>query len=172
MILVCLLFTPVYLMASEKQISDDKIKLLFLFKFLSFCEWPADKFESEESEFKIGIVDDGTMLKTLKTQPSKKISGRNVIYEHINYDFTLENLSQYHIVFIRDSDSAKLPSIIEKTKGLSVLTVSESNKNKMPNSMINLIKKNRKIRFMVNNSRAIKEDIKIKSQLLRLAMPN
>jgi len=154
---------------SANTLSDRKLKLLFLYQFIHFCEWPQEKNE-EGTSYKIGIVDDGSFMSALKSQPTKKINERYVTYEQIEFDFSAENLSRYHIIFIGDSDSSKMPSIVETTKAMPIVTVSETQKKKMPPTMIDFVKKNKKIRFRVDNNRASSAGIKFRSQLLRLAI--
>ena len=154
--------------AQDSQPSEYQVKAAFLFNFAKFVEWPPQVFAEPTSPIVIGILGEnpfGHELertisgKTLKTRPFEIKEMRSLI-----------GATNCHILFISTSEQKHFPEIFEGLRGVSVLTVGETERFVETGGMINLVKEDDKIRFQINDGAAKSVGLKISSKLLNLAI--
>jgi hypothetical protein len=154
--------------AQESSPSENQLKAAFLFNFAKFIEWPAEVFTNAEAPFLIGVVGDKQFGEDIaQTVRNKLVNGHPVT---VKVGCTLEEARLTHILFISASEKKRMNEIIDKMKGASVLTVSETERFTEAGGMINFVSENKKIRFQINDAAAKTAGLKISSKLLSLAV--
>jgi len=73
------------------------------------------------------------------------------------------------MMFIAESEERRIPELLRVVKGSPVLTVGDVDGFAEAGGMIGLINADNRVQFEINNEAAQRANLKISSQLLRLA---
>jgi hypothetical protein len=166
------------------QSREHQIKAAFLYNFVQFTEWPADKL-AEPNTITIGLLGEHPFgdafdpINKGKTVKDKQLSIKNFgkfrksfpqndagKLEFANY---IEQLRKCHVLFICDSERDNSKAILDAVKGYGVLTVGETADFLDINGIITFIPGTEKPVFEVNLKACKSEGLKISSKVLRLA---
>jgi len=153
--------------AQESQPTEYQIKAAFLFNFAKFVEWPPRAFAGKASPIVIGILGENPFHDDLARMiQNKTVDDHPLVIKELRSPTEATNC---HILFISASEKERLPAILERLKGASVLTVGETDRFTETGGMINFVLKGNKIRFQINKDAATSAGLKISSKLMSLA---
>ena len=162
----------VYVMAvwthvTAQTYTETEVKAAFIYKFTSFIEWPKESFPDKSSRFRIGILGDDPFGNVLDDTLKGKQAQDHAI--ELVRAKKCDDLLECEIVFISPSEKDHYPEILDKFIARSILTIGDSEGFAAMGGIINLVKVDNKIRFEVNLNAARKANLKISSQLLKIA---
>lgn len=141
--------------------NEYQIKAMFVFNFTKYVEWPDD---SPADVFTIGLIGESEIMGPLeRIAAQKKVGDKKIIIKKL----TLEDNEYCNIVIVSRSRTNKLDFIEKKYQGKGVLVISDESPR---SAAINLVTRDNKIRFEINQSLAKGGGVKISSQLLSLAV--
>lgn len=147
--------------------TEYQVKAAFLYNFSKFVEWPDKAFSNNTTSINICVLGRNPFGNSIDSISDKSVQGRT-IQIIINPDS--EHLNKCHILFISESEKGRLARIFNLLNYSSVLTVADLEGFASAGGMINLIMKDKKVSFEINLKAARKADLKISSQLLKLAV--
>jgi hypothetical protein len=154
--------------ASQNEVSDFAIKAAYLSKFGGFIRWPDAAFSSDTSPITICVIGDspvaGALQKVVSGRPS---SARALEVRNVK---TVAADSGCHIIFVGDTDAARVAQILGTLRGSGVLTVTDLPKMGTTPAVINFVIKENHVRFEIDEQAAIDNGLAISSQLLGLAV--
>jgi len=166
--LIILIFLFLFVSTLTAQISEYRVKAVFLERFTRFIEWP------EESEIKdtikpfvisvIGKNPFGNLLE--ETYSSQKILNKNV---EIRYISKIEQIEETNILFISKSKEKKLSDILEHTKDKPILTVGDTKGFAKQGVLINFYLFSGNIRFEINEEAVRRSGLSMSYHLLQIA---
>src|SRR5882672_6371423 len=146
-----------------------KLKAAFLYHFAQFVEWPAGTFAESNSPLVIAVLGENPFGEELeRTIRGKLIDAHPCVIREIRS--AAEARTNCHLLFISSSEKSRLPEIIESLRGVSVLTVSETDGFTETGGMINFVPQGKKIRFKINDDAAKSARLKIQAKLLSLGI--
>jgi hypothetical protein len=144
-----------------------QLEATFLFKFIQYVDWPAKSFPKADSPYIIGILGNDPVAAAVdQTIAGEQFKGRKIETKHFANP---SQVTRCHILFITSTEAARLPAVLDKLKGRSILTVSDSADFAQRGGMIGFFDQERKIRFQINNDVAQAAGLSISSKLLQLA---
>ena len=144
-----------------------QVKAAFLFNFAKFVEWPESSFADARAPIVLGIVGDNPFGDDLdRIVTGQMVKGRTI---HISKYRSGDDLRACHILFISESEHARVPQILASLQGASVLTVSDIDGFAKGGGVMQLILEEDRVRFAVNLDSATRAKLKINSKLLALA---
>jgi len=149
-----------------EEYGEYEIKAAFLCSFTSFVEWPENTFESDTSAIIIGVLGKDPFGPDLDSI-AMSFTKRKIIvqrYEHI------EKALNCHVLFISSSTQNNITDILDHLNGESILTVSELEGFCGNGGIITFSRKKIKYGFEINRKSAARANIKISSNLLKLAV--
>jgi len=153
---------------AESPSLEYQIKAACLYNFAKFVDWPPAVFPDRTSPIVFGILGEDPFGDTLeRITKNKTINGRALT---IKRSRRVEDLKDCQVLFISRSDQAHLGQILTALKGLSILTVSDTEEFLADGGIINFKMQNDKVRFEVNVATAQSAALKISSELLDLAI--
>lgn len=173
--------------AAGSSYKEYDIKAAFIYNFMKFVSWPGEDEEGGEKVDEntdepiiIGLIGENPFGKSMDAILKKKILGREIVlYELTGYEegydgqsgkySDVDRLEECRLLFVSSSEKKHVSEIIEMVKRKNVLTVSETNGFLDDGGIINFVTHKNKIRFEINVITAKEADLKIRSQLLRLA---
>jgi hypothetical protein len=155
------------LSAQATSLPEYKVKAAFLYTFTKFIEWPEEAFEDSESPFTLCVVGKDPFGSTLDLLTERTAQGRTILILRTNY---WENLTTpCHVMFVAESERKRVYAIVAAFRLRPSLTVSDIKNFARQGGIINFIKKNKKIRFVINVDAGKRAGLKFSAQLLELA---
>lgn len=153
--------------ASPAIASEYQLKAVFLFNFTKYVEWPATAFADAQAPFVIGVLGDDPFGSALDdTVRGEKVNGRTLVVRRYSARDEIKNCQ---ILFISQSEAARLEQIVAVLKGRNVLTVGDFDKFTDRGGMIGLVTEKNKVRLKINLEAAKAAGLTISSNLLRAA---
>lgn len=141
------------------------IKAGFIYNFTRFIKWPT---QSEKSnEYNICVIGDNPFGSILD-----RLEKKNRFKERplkIQLDVSQDSLRGCHILFISFSERFDVESIVEKVKGLNILTVGDTEGYAQRGIDINFLVVKNKVRFEISKQCLDNKGFKVSSELFDLA---
>ena len=158
----------------EQQVAQEyELKAVYLYNFLQFVQWPeAQRLLSKDGAMVIGIVGDSPFGEAFEAlQATIRKSGMKPV-RVIHYGSYSEGLDMRncHILFVSASEKKNFAKIVADLRGVPVLTVADTENFLSSGGMINLVRSQGKIRWMINRAQADKAGLRFSAQLLTLAV--
>lgn len=169
-LLFCLFFyhnCSVTVAAANRDFSEAKIKVVYLYNFLRFIEWPPSAATFSDDICIVGqkkkYRDAISLLKKLTLNEHALSIGE------FGSQTKLDDLKNCRLVFITEDATHRSGAICDTVKEASSLTVGESKDFARDGGMINFIRRKDKIHFEVNLRAARQAGLRITSKILRIA---
>ena len=144
-----------------------RVKAAFLYNFAKFVDWPQDVFSSQESPVVFCLVGDDPFGSSLDgTVGGRKAGGREIV---IRRGVGPEQLADCHLVFATNDKASAVARILQRGVRPGLLTVGEGAEFIESGGVISLVVDEGKVRFDVSTEAAEAADLKVSSQLLKLA---
>jgi hypothetical protein len=166
----CLVVLAVSLMLQSARADDSKeylVKAAFLFNFVKFIEWPADRAIGLQSKIDICVLGDTPMSHTanvFNAASTPKLALSLVQENNVN------NIASHcHVVFISKTRESNLPAILATLRNQPVLLVSDMEGFVQSGGMIGFVLSDNKIKIDVNKSSVTASGLRIDAQLLEIA---
>jgi hypothetical protein len=165
--LATLLFAGAAFAQSENRAAEVQIKAAFLYKFGEFVQWPPAAFARADSPFAIGVLVADELAAALEQLVAgRSVQGRPVVVRRLKRGDAPAGL---HVLFVGQSESARLAETLAAAKSQSVLIVTETENALASGSMINFVAEEQKVRFDIALPSAERGQLKISSRLLAVA---
>ena len=150
---------------TDQVTKADKLKAVFIFNFIQYIKWS----EEPSDAFVIAILGETDVVTPLKQiAKRKKLPGnRKLKIKELKH---VEDINKCQILFIPKSEKDRLDKILKQVEDKNVLTVSENEGFAARGVAINFVKVSEKIKFEINHSAIIRAQLKVGSQLLKLAI--
>lgn len=147
------------------QTGEAELKAAFLFNFLKLTEWP-ESSSTETIDLCLARVD--SFDKALEIFQGQQIQGKPIQTRVLE---SAKNIAGCRLLFIPDSDKVSaIPAWLEAAGNAAVLTVSDRSGFIEHGGMIGLIILDNKLRFEVNLEPVQRSGLKLRAQLLQLAL--
>lgn len=163
-----LLFSGLILAGSAWAAEFDEyaVKAAYLYNFAKFVEWPPESFADAGAPLRICIAGDNPFGSALATLSDKTVGSHRV--EVLLVPATM-GFDQCHIVFIGRAEQGRFKALLAKLGRLPILTISDIGDFAQAGGMIGLVETNQRIRFDINLAATRQANLKLSSQLLKLA---
>jgi hypothetical protein len=168
--LVALALAPPVGLKAQNQtpgVREYQIKAVFLFNFAQFVDWPPESFPDAQAPLVIGILGKDPFGPYLdEAVKGEKVNNRAMVirrYTNVN------DVADCQILFISQSEAARLDQILERLRGRSILTVGDMEGFSQLGGMIRFVIENSKVRLRINIKAAKQAHLTISSKLLRPA---
>jgi hypothetical protein len=156
--------TPVFSQADDQLVTEYRIKAAFLYNFSRFVEWPEEIQQSDRfTVCVLGIDPFGDVIDSLA---GKAVHDKQLVILRLTGRAVA---GECRVVYISDSESGRINSILASLENRPVLTVSDSAAFAEKGGMIRLKLVDKKVRFDINNDAAQRAGLNISSKLLELA---
>lgn len=186
MVAGCVLcLAPTASAASESaKYKEYEIKAAFMYNFLKFADWPAEKNEANDKKIIISILGKAPFGDTLESIEGKSAEDKKVVIKKFKGIEELEKsgekdsnklhpeieaIRKSHLLFICPSEKKHIREILGSVKNHNVLTVADTEGFLEAGGIINFLMEENKVRFEVNMTAAKNTGLEIRSKLLRLA---
>ena len=145
-----------------------EVKAAYLFSFGRFVEWPPSAHPNADSRFQVCVLG-GDPFGNLLDQTAAGAAVKNLPVAARRIA-RVEDGAACHVVFITDSDEARLARTLTTLRGSSALTVSDSPRFAERGGMIEFVVEASRVGFIVNLAAAEDAGLELSSDLLRVAV--
>ena len=153
--------------AESPSSKEQQLKARFIYNFLKFVEWPANRFQDTNAPLIIGVTGKGSISAALETTvKGRKINGRELIVKVVD---SPETAKATHLLFVAPTEDGRFDTWLPRLAGASVLTVGESDQFGKSGGIIRFMPDGDKLRFEINMDAADQAGLKISAQLQKLA---
>lgn len=156
--------TPAFSQADEQLVTEHRIKAAFLYNFSRFIDWPEEL--QHPDRFTICVLGIDPFGDAIDSLAGKAVHNRKLDILRLPGRAVA---GECRIVYISDSESDRIDSILAPLEDRPVLTVSDSTAFAEKGGMIRLKLVNNKVRFDINIDAAQRAGLNISSKLLSLA---
>jgi len=163
------LFAPAVLSAQspKRAFNELEVKIVFLFNFTQFVEWPPGAFPDAQAPLVVGILGQDPFGRTLdQVVRGEKARNRAIIVERYQ---RVEDVKQCHLLFISSSEGKDYERIFGALERRPILTVGDTDGFARRGGMMRFLTENNRLRLRVNLKAAQRAGVSISSNLLRPA---
>jgi hypothetical protein len=142
-----------------------QVKAAFLLNFTKFIEWPPPESVEPDSQARICIVGEdpfGTLLDRMIE--GEILNGRKLVIQRLHH----QSPESCEVLFFAKADQKDVSAVLSDI-GPGVLTVGEGEHFLRDGGMIAFVVENRRVRFDINQTAALRARLKISSKLLTIA---
>ena len=148
---------------SQNSEKESNLKAAFLYNFTKYINW---NNSDNRSDFIIGVVGKCPIIQSLnEIAKSNTVRNRRIVVKTLN---NLSQVDECDILYIPKNNPFPLESILQNV-GNGVLTISEEPGFAKRGTAFNFIIVNNKLKFEANLNAIDEADLKVSSQLLKLA---
>lgn len=148
------------------EFDEYAVKAAYLYNFAKYVEWPPGVFTNADAPLLICIAGENPFGDALAVLSGKMVESRPVVVRHIP---AATGLDKCHIVFVGRAEQGRFKSLLAKLARLPILTVSDIGDFAREGGMIGLVEAEQRIRFDINLVTTRQANLKLSSQLLKLA---
>lgn len=148
------------------EFDEYAVKAAYLYNFAKYVEWPPGAFADPDAPLLICIAGDNPFGDALASLSGKTVESHPVEVRHLP---AATGLDRCHIVFMSRAEQGRFRTVLDKLTRLPILTVSDISNFARVGGMIGLVEADQRIRFDINLLAARQANLKLSSQLLKLA---
>ena len=153
--------------ADAEPVLERRVKAAFLYQFIPYVDWPSAALGSPDEPIVIAVVgSDETVAELTEVIGGRTTKGRAVVVRRWRES---DLAGGAHIVYVRRSESARLPAIARAAQASGTLVVSETEGALGLGSMINFQIVDGRVRFDVALPPVEAAGLRISSRLLAVA---
>lgn len=146
---------------------ERSVKAAFLYRFLSYTEFPADAFGNPAAPLVIGVVGSPAMaLELARLATGRSVHQRRIMVRQFRDD---EDPGVAHLLFVAGADSARVARVLRQAPAGAMLLVTECEQGLQAGSVINFRLVERQVRFDVSLAAAGRHHLVLSSRLLTVA---
>jgi len=168
-----ILFTAMLLLVSfcvqadRHAPNEYEVKAIFLLNILDFIKWPHRPLERRSDELHLCLLGGDPFGESMDVIRDHRVSDRRLMVRQIN---GVEQGQNCDLVFLNETLGYEVSDITSQLNRYQAFTVGDSIGYARQGVMLNFyLDRRNKLRFEINLKEARKADIRISSQLLRLA---
>ena len=153
---------------ADSGLLERSVKAAYLYKFLSYVDWPPAAFAQPVSPYVIAIAGADPVASELVALTSgRTVNNRPVTVKRVNFG---DSLAGVHLLFIGQQEGARQAQWLRAGALRAVLTVTENDVGLPEGSVINFRQVEGRIRFEISLPAAERNDLKLSSRMLSVAL--
>ena len=155
------------LLAAADPATDVEVKAAFLSHFPSYVDWPAECFTGPTEPVVVGLYGEdpfGPLLDDLLKE--RTVGGRPIVARRLS---RLEDVGHVHVLYLGTADRMEIANVLAELHHRPVLTVADGEGLAERGVVLSFRLEDRKVRFDINLDAADRADLRLSSQLLKLA---
>jgi hypothetical protein len=151
-------------LCAPAQVLEHEVKAAYLFRFLSFIEWPQASFARPDSPIVVGVLGADDVLQELRDiVPGRVVQGRPVAVQRVA---DAASTAGVHLLFLGRGAASQLARL-PPARGQVVVTDWAGGLDQ--GAVVNFVREEGRVRFEVAVDAAARRDLKISSRMLAVA---
>ncbi len=165
MALALLLVCPFAVGAHD--LSEAQVKAAYIHNFAKFVEWPAEAFAAAQAPLVLCVAGKDGLGGALAAIEGKPVQGRDL---RIKRAVGTDEVRTCHMLFVSEGDEKSVGEVLRAVGALPVLTIGDVDGFAAAGGAIGFVPRDDRVLFEINPDAAKRANLKISSQLLRLAI--
>lgn len=165
LLFICLLVQTPSVAAQEP--GEHQIKAAMIYNMLRFMDWPDDNLPGQAPQMTICVAGKGALGSAMGSLQGKTVKNRPISIQQLPVLPVV--ISGCEVLILSDLERASVSSLLEKTRTVPVLTVSDSRGFARSGGVVGFVLQQGKVRFEINQTAAQRHRLRISAQLLKLA---
>ncbi len=153
--------------ASAQVSREYDLKAVFLYNLASFVNWPKFAFPAPDAPFVIGVLGDDPFGRVLDDVVANEFVGTHPFRVHRFR--RIDDVENCQLLFISESESRHVESILRRLRGKPVLTVADLQGFAEAGGMVGLRTEHEQLQLYVNPAAAEAATLSLSSKLLEVA---
>ena len=151
----------------EAQTNERSVMAAYIYRFITYVEWPVSAFASPEAPIVIGVVNADDIASELEPiVQGRTAQGRRLQVRRLALGDALTGI---HVLFVGGDGPQRASQAAKLLTGRPVLTITGIERGMDHGSMINFVHVDGRVRFEVNVVAAEKSGLRLSSRLLTVA---
>jgi hypothetical protein len=151
---------------AQREATEPEIKAAFLYRFISFVEWPSARMPPPGAPIIIGVIGAPEVAEELRILVTGRVAqGHSMAVRVLSPD---DVPTELHMLFVGRMANARLPALARSAEP-GTLIVSDSAGALEQGSMVNFVEADGRIRFAVSVAAAERSGLRISSRMLAVA---
>jgi hypothetical protein len=157
--------------SQEKVFGEDTLKALYSYKFTLFTDWPESKLNDGNTSLEFCIIGRNPFGQSaLEAIEGKSVKDKNIHVEaYYSGVLSEESLHHCHIAFISNSETQRLPALLNSLKQFPILTISDIPGFSSRGGMVTLVKSGEHLQFELNPGAITQAKLSMSSKIIELA---
>lgn len=146
---------------------ENSVKAAFVFNFLRFTEWPAQRLASPDAALTLCVWAGSAQL----ADSLRNLAGRTVDRHVLSVSDIdrIDDLQQCHALFVPEAAQRKVPAgLLRRAESQDILTMGDADGFTASGGMIGLVPEGARLRFELNDKAVKRSALKLSSQLYKL----
>lgn len=153
--------------AQPRAVEEANLKAAFVLRFAQFTTWPANAFTNATAPLVFGVLGrDPVEVGLERVLRDQRVGNRPA--QFVRYD-SLAQATNCHVLFLSESQRARLPELLTSLRERPILTVSDLQPFATRGGMIGLVRREDRLQFEANPGAAEAAGLRLSSRLLQLA---
>lgn len=146
---------------------ENSVKAAFVFNFLRFTEWPAQRLASPDAALTLCVWSGSAQLSdSLRSLAGRKVDQHVLSVSDID---RIEDLQRCHALFVPEAAQRKLPAgLLRRAESHDVLTMGDAEGFTAGGGMMGLVPEDARLRFEINDKAVKRSALKLSSHLYKL----
>ena len=160
-------FFSLVLLTFSFQLTAQNYQLhaVYMYQFIKYIKWPD---AVSQGDFVIGVLGESPATDHLKKMAeTKKIGSRNIVLKEFN---SVSDITNAHMLFIGEGNIESVESVLGQIEGQHTLLITEEEGFGLEGSNINFVERNGRLVFELNQHAMDREQLKVSSELAKLAI--
>jgi hypothetical protein len=150
--------------ASSQGQTGQQVKAAMLYNAAKFVEWSGAS--RPETGLVICILGKPAIAPSIEGLEGRLVQGHQI---RVQQATSVNDIGACHVVFVGEGERRNLPAILAGASRKGILTVSDMDRFAMQGGVLGLVEFEGKVKLEVNIEAAQQANLKISSQLLKLA---
>ncbi len=152
---------------SEAQSNERSVMAAYIYRFITYVEWPASAFPNAEAPIVIGVLNADDIAAELE----QIVQGRIALNRRLQVRRLAlgDAWTGVNVLFIGGESAPKFLQLAKTLTDRSVLTITGVDRGIEHGSVINFVQVDGRVRFEVNVAVAEKSGLRLSSRLLTVA---
>ncbi len=153
--------------ASDAQTNERSVMAAYIYRFITYVEWPASAYPNADAPIVIGVVNADDIAAELE----QVVQGRTALNRRLQVRRLAlgDAWTGVNVLFIGGENAAKFLQAAKTLTDRSVLTITGVDRGIEHGSVINFVHVDGRVRFEVNVAVAEKSGLRLSSRLLTVA---
>lgn len=152
--------------SAEGPPAEWQVKAAHIYNFAKFVQWPEDAFATPRAPLVLCIASGGARGGAFDAIDGKPVQGRDL---RVRTGVRPADLKACHILFVPESAGPAVPDLFRVTGTSPTLIVGEAEGFAAAGGSIGFVAHDERVEFEINPDAASRANLKISSQLLRMA---
>jgi hypothetical protein len=152
---------------AQREAQEHEVKAAFLYRFLSFIEWPAQALRDARAPLAIGVLGADDIAASLEQViPGRTAQDRAVVVRRVRAG---ESLAGVHLLMVGRAEQERMAQLAKAAAGQHVVLVGEGDDALDRGAAIGFLIDDGRVRFQVSLPAAERSGVRISSRMLSVA---